>query len=177
MAATIWSDDKDRRLLELHAAGETQAATAKALGTSVQTVSKHSKRLGVVWTAARIKGRGLVKQAQNVERRADLAAGLRELAEERLEFIKSGAYRDLVKGEYGAEHLADLPVVPSRSLKDEAAALKSITDTIERLKKLDDLNSGGSAVDSWLGFMAAGEVRLKIMAQQQSEDQNTQTGD
>lgn len=178
MAANSWTDENDRRLLELHAEGKTQAVVAQALGVSRQTVNKHSKRLGVVWNGARIKTGAQVKQAQLSERRLTLAERLTSLAEKRLKALEADTYRDLVKAEYGAEATAELPYIPSRSMKDEMAAMKALVSSVKELKALEDLNNGGSAVDGWLGFMAAGEVRLKIMAQQGiTEDQNTQTGD
>ena len=180
-----WTDEHDRRLLELHADGVTQAFAAEALGTSPQTVNKHSKLLGVTWNGAIVKKGAIVKQAVVAEKRASLADEILDFAEQRMAWLRSGEYRDLVKGEYGAEGLADLDIIPSRSLQSEAAALKSLADTVERLKRLDDLNSGGSAVDAYLGYVTAGEIRLKIIEESRQRqivqgeiiENDSQTGD
>lgn len=185
VARAIWTDEHDRQLLELHGRGATQTAASAAMGVSRQTLAKHSRTLGLTWEGAIVKKGAVVKQAVVAEKRASLADEILSFAEERMAWLKSGEYRDLVKGEYGAEGLADLDIIPSRSLQSEAAALKSLADTVERLKRLDDLNSGGSAVDAYLGYVTAGEIRLRIIEESRQRqivqgeiiENDSQTGD
>lgn len=177
----MWSADDQRRLIELHAAGEKLKDAAEKMGFSQATIQRRSRDCGLVWNGSNRPGPAMRKVTQ-AEEREDLATRLERLTHlmaDRVEAEWAGPSVDLVKGEYGSESEVTLSRMPARSAQPIAAAIKALTSSVTDLRKLQAAHANDSAADAWMKWMLTGQLDINVTTGNMStgDDENASIGD
>lgn len=139
MRGRHWTPEDDERLVELHGNdGASLRSVAAEMGRPQSTVSEKAKALGLSWDRGAMKQAieaGVVDAKARRTKAALAELELLELTQKRLrESLRGRAkWRAVLKGEFGAERLAEVDAVPSRDLRDESQARASMSQVIDRL--------------------------------------------
>jgi len=150
------SDEDKRRVRDLHAAGESRNAIAKAIGRSGATVSKIADELGLSFDRSAVKAATEAKVADARARRAALmldllddAARLRKQLWAETTYIDHGG-RDFTKAEWKQ---------PEPNAADKLKLVQACTTAANASMKLEEHDTGSGGVDgakSMLGSLVAG---------------------
>ncbi len=153
-----WTEAENRRLVQLHGQGLTQAKVCQEMDRAPATIQRKAKALGLSWNGANREGPS-TKAAQNEDRRTAMLTRLEQRAVELIEMADPRGITDLVKGEYGSEQKATLDFLPTKSAQQLTSAIRNLTGAITDLQKLQNLHTDSSDLDSWL----KAKIRLEII--------------
>ncbi len=156
--ARRWTARDDRTLRALNKKGATLGAVCRETGWSAATVSRRARALGLTW-ANRVPTEMVAAQAENIAAvRADVLAAMWEQAQAMLGRLAAPEFVDLVRGEYGVEHLTQLSTPPSRSLRDLTSAISNLTRSAAAIESAAKSNADSSDIRAFLTFMAGANV-------------------
>jgi hypothetical protein len=152
MTAPAWTTADDDTLRALHAAGKSCHAIATEMTRSKATISRHSKRLGLLWDRAQVAAATAAKQTDAKGRRATLQLSLLEDAER----LREQLWQPCIAFNFGGkdntyeEHHLDKP-----TFADQLKIMQATGVAVDRSLRLADHDSAGSeVVKNILGSLA-----------------------
>lgn len=152
-----WTEAENRRLIELHRQGLTQAKVCKEMVRAPATIQRKARELGLAWNGAANAGPA-TRTAQLEDKRAVILTKLEERAVALIGTLEADRFTDLVKGEYGSEQEATLKFLPSKSAQQMTAAIKNLTGAIKELQQLQNLHTDSSDLDMYMKHLLRVEI-------------------
>lgn len=148
-----WTDADSDRLKQLHSEGKSLHAIAKEMNWSKETVSRHAKRLGIVWDRARTAKATEAVIVDNKTRRARIEERLLGQVERELDRMEEPG-RVFSFG--GADNVYREEWLERPPAQDRNAMMRTISAALTSANRLAELNSAGKdlpAVDAWIEAM------------------------
>jgi hypothetical protein len=152
-------------LRRLHGEGKTLGECARTLGRSGGLISQKAEDMGLSWDRERTRKAVEALKADAAERRARLAMRHLEHAERTLDRLDQTTYRTLIKGDRGADVVADLDFIPAEEYRlltitgktHEEAAIKLDLHDAPRAQTVEVSGPGGEPLvtDGHAALMAA----------------------
>lgn len=157
----IWTSEDTRVLHELNAEGLALGIVAERMGKTKATVSRRARELALTWPTPAAKD-AIEVQKWNAETvRADIQDDLLLVIQDQLARLRTaGEFKELIKGEYGAEVVKVLDFIPARSLSMMAKAIRDLIAAIRDLAELSKDSNAGSDLDRYLSFMMGADPSL-----------------
>ena len=152
MTARTWTAADDVTLTALHGQGKSCHTIAGEMGRSKSTISRESKRLGLLWERSQVQAATAAKVADAKARRAQLQLDLLEDAERlRLQLWEPA----LVYAFGGRDNDYNEHTIPKPTFADQLKIMQATGTAIDRSIRLADHDSAGAeAVKNLLGTLA-----------------------
>lgn len=170
MVQRKWGKAEDEELLRLHGEGLPANQIRKRMGWALETVQRHSKRLGLSYDRSMMVAAIEATKADHKVRRRNLAQQWLTILEQQTERLidvdSSKPFETVQKQMGGIDVDAAVSFIPPSDLRLMSQALSSLSTALANLEKLDQDGGLGEArglVGSLLGLLRVsveGEERL-----------------